>query len=269
MLAGLNEAAQSYDALVTAFATLGDVIQARAPDEARNLFADYALPKLIDLIQKHPTKRHGTLRIMYAFCAPDAQVHIQVIKGLQDRLGDMPVFLHCLAILVFLETEFNADLVDLYSYYAMIGLSLASPGLRGACLGMLSLLATCALPQVLPVLPQVEGMRTEMWWEIQSQLLVFSAALLGQLHASDPEHVQPIEAVQRIVEAIFTPEATLRVRKVGFCNQKERQAGRAALKQHRLVVAQESWVAVRLPQQCRLQSFPVACDVLHEGSLSV
>ena len=63
---------------MAAFATLGDMIQARAPDDARNLFADYALPKVIDLILKHPTKRHGTLRIMYAFCSPDPQVHIQV-----------------------------------------------------------------------------------------------------------------------------------------------------------------------------------------------
>ena len=215
-LVGLNETTPSYEALVIAFVSLGETIVSFDAEEARNLFGDYALPKLVEVLRRRPTKRHATLRILYAFCAEDIQMHVQVIKVLQDRVGDMPVFLHCLAILVFLEAEFNADLVDLYSYYAMIGLSVASPGLRAACIGILSLLATCYLPQVLSVLSQIEAMKTDGWWEVQSQLLIFAGALLGQLHPSDPNHVESVQTVHAIIDAVFTTEATLRVRQIGL-----------------------------------------------------
>ena len=37
-------------------------------------------------------------------------------------LQDMQTFLHCIVVLMHLEKDFTEDLVDLYLYYAMVGL---------------------------------------------------------------------------------------------------------------------------------------------------
>ena len=62
----------------------------------------------------------------------------------QDELKDQGVFMLSLASLIELETSFDDDLLDLYLYYCVVGLGMASPRLQSAALAMLQ---SCAVQQ--------------------------------------------------------------------------------------------------------------------------
>ena len=55
---------------------------------------------------------------MYSFCPNDVAPHIAAIKALQDALGDQQTFMHCLAVLVTLESAFNEDMLDKSAFMA-------------------------------------------------------------------------------------------------------------------------------------------------------
>lgn len=101
-----------------------------------DLFCDFGLPKLLACFKISPAKRPAILRLLYAFSPPDVTSHMQVgggipcpcvrvlisvcllpvqcVKKLQLALDSIPLFLHAVAILVTLETEFDSTSVDTY-----------------------------------------------------------------------------------------------------------------------------------------------------------
>jgi hypothetical protein len=139
------------------------------------------------------------LSIVYSFCSDSIAAHITAIKALQDELNDQSCFMLSLASLIELESSFDDDLLDLYLYYCVVGLGMASPRLQSAALAMLQ---SCAVQQpslVVAKLPLVTTLCKSRWWEVEAQLVVLACTLLETLEGED---AQPALS---LVESLVTP----------------------------------------------------------------
>ena len=159
-------------AVVTADATLAEA-----------LMRDFGLALLLPMFASQPGRLRLLLQVVYAFSAEAPAAHVGVIKALQEALpGQQAMFLHCLTCTVALESSFSDDLLDLYIYYCVIGLSVTSCRLRAASLSMLPVLASAGGAQgaavVLQMLPRLVELASDPWWEVQAQLGKLSATLL-------------------------------------------------------------------------------------------
>ena len=178
-LAGSAHNSESYECAVDAFVAIGNAVTQKDSHSSLAMFCDFALFKVSHTITSNPHKRVGILRIMHAFTPSDTQSHVQCIKRLQAIVTDLGSFVHCLTILAAQETRMDDMLLDLYLYYANIGLSLPNPKLRAAIIAMLATLLPIADQMIHPMLPQLEYLaETETWWETQVNLLSFCGALL-------------------------------------------------------------------------------------------
>jgi hypothetical protein len=173
----------SYAAATRGFLVLGQHIAKRDPSSSLSLFCDFALFKMAPTLVANPRKRVGILRLLHAFSPPDAPSHVQCIKRLQTIVPDLSVFIHCLTILSSNESHVDELLLDLYSYYASIGLGLPSPKIRAGAVGMLQALLPQAELVVASNLPLLERLTAEMgggmWWELQANLVSLCGSYLA------------------------------------------------------------------------------------------
>lgn len=170
----------SYNAGLNSFETIGHWITQRDSHSSLSLFCDFALFKLVNILKNNSQKRVGILRLLHAFSPIDSQGHIQCVKRLQSMVPELSIFIQCLTILSANETKLDPLLLDLYSYYATIGLGNNSPKIRAGSIAMLATL----LPQGESIVASnfpllVKLAESEIWWESQINLLTISGLYLG------------------------------------------------------------------------------------------
>eukprot|EP01038_Epipyxis_sp_PR26KG_P010620 gene10620-14262_t len=159
----------TYSAAIEGFGTLGEWITHRDPHSSLTLFCDFALIKLAPVLVNNPSKRLGILKLLHSFSPQDSSSHVQCIKRLQAIVSDLTPFIHCLTILASLEVKLDDLLLDLYSYYATIGLGMSSPKIRAGSIAMLCALLPHGEAVVASTLPQLaKNCRNENWWEIHA-----------------------------------------------------------------------------------------------------
>lgn len=170
----------SYSDAIIAFRRIGSFITEKDGLTSLNLYADFALPKLVTTIYQNPTKRFGILQTLHAFTPSFSEAHVQCIKRLQNLVTDLHVFINCLAILAIQEDALDELLLDLYSYYATIGLGAPSPKLRANCLAMLSaLLPEGELIVANSLKSLADGLSHNSWWEEMFQAIALSGQYLS------------------------------------------------------------------------------------------
>lgn len=193
---------RSFPSAVQSFRMIGLAITDRDPFSSTVLFADFALFKLASTISNHAQKRLGILQLLHAFAPNSPAAHVQCIKRLQGIIGqNLADFIACLNVLALQEESLDALLLDLYCYYATIGLSQPSPKLRAGSIAMLKALLPEGEMTVAMLLPTLEKLVDggNCWWEERSQLVALAGQFLS-LHArrklSDSDsNKNPSEAV--------------------------------------------------------------------------
>ena len=170
----------SFNSAVDAFITLGYAITEIDSHSSLSLFADFTLFKLSNTLILNSHKRYGILRILQSFTPKDTQSYIQCVKRLQIIVIDINAFIHCLVIFATTqETKFDDLMIDLYLYYANIGLAITNPKLRAGTISMLNALLPTAQNLILPLLQEIEQLAEyETWWEIRIHLLSFCGIIL-------------------------------------------------------------------------------------------
>ena len=217
----------AYAVAIETFESLGRWIYQRDPKASLPLFCDFALFKLGGVLKGHPYKRLGILRVLYGFSPHDTLSHVQCIKRLQSIIPDLQTFIGCLTIMATLETNLDASLLDLYLYYATIGLGMPSPRLRAGSAAVLSALYPLSDGLISPLLPQLQALAvSERWWEIRAHLLSLSSSILGYSTSSrDPATEEGGEgnepnpddsAAISIVDDIFTVNENTSIRQWGL-----------------------------------------------------
>ena len=171
---------RSYATGLATFIEIGACVTQTDPHSSLSLFCDFALFKLSSTLLNNSPKRLGILHLMHAFSPQETQAHVQCIKRLQSMVPDLSIFIHCLTILCANEPRFDALLLDLYSYYATIGLSSVSPKVRAGSISMLCSLLPQAELIVASNLPLLEKICLgDSWWEIQAFLLSVASTFLS------------------------------------------------------------------------------------------
>lgn len=170
------------------------------------MFVDFGLTKAAALLQKSKPARAAILQIIYSFCPNDVAPHIAAIKALQDALGDQQTFMHCLAVLVTLESAFNEDMLDLYLYYCVIGLGMPSQQLRAACLSILPIAANQNPELVLSKLDMLEQAGNGDWWEVHAQLVVVYASLLDVMDTDNAQAEQVYMLLNKTIARCSNPD---------------------------------------------------------------
>jgi hypothetical protein len=224
----------AYHTAIDTFESLGRWIHQKDPKSSLVLFCDFSLFKLSSTLQTHPYKRLGILRTLYAFSAHDTSSHIQCIKRLQHIVTNLHVFIHCLTILSSLEQQLDMSLLDLYQYYAIMGLGIPSPKIRAGATSVISNLYPLSGGMISPVLPQLMSLaETETWWEIQCHLLTLAAHILEarlpeNCHQLDPatdeapwrggeDEITADESYAlSFLALLFTPQASKMVKQWGL-----------------------------------------------------
>uniref|UniRef100_K3WR73 Spermatogenesis-associated protein 4 n=1 Tax=Globisporangium ultimum (strain ATCC 200006 / CBS 805.95 / DAOM BR144) TaxID=431595 RepID=K3WR73_GLOUD len=187
------------------------------------LMSESILPKIISDLREHATKRAPLLQVVYSFVPDSVLAHIQTIKRLREGLpDDIPVFIHTLSILLYMENDLDDTLVDLYYYYCCIGLEAPCEKLRAACLSMLVPLVSYDLSLVVDLLPRLTQFSSRYaWWEVKGQLLIVSSAFLHSASKppaqdSDRDLTDQIELALTIIEREFHPSANMNMRRIGL-----------------------------------------------------
>lgn len=202
----IPESSPNFEEFVEVFHILGHSLMEKDQNSAWILFEDYALFKIVPLIQTDVLKRRQLLSIIYAFCPNDPSVHMNVIKSLQDKLQNQHTFIHILSHLSHLEEQFSPALLDIYMYYATAGLTTASPKLRATSLYILFPLVDHSLESCKALIdPTLKPMAEDPWWEVKAQLVVLSAKILSNLSNSDPISQDLYDLIQNILSTPLTP----------------------------------------------------------------
>lgn len=182
-LSNAPHTSSTFASVIEVFSAIGKNIVQKEPSNSLPLFFDFALQKLINTLERNPQKRLGILKILFAFSPNETKAHIECIKRLQAILSDLQIFIHCLTILASLETILDDALLDLYMYYAIIGLGMPSPKLRSGAVQVMAYLLPQAEGVVSSMIPQlIKVASTDKWWEMQAQLLTYVGNLLKCEH---------------------------------------------------------------------------------------
>lgn len=169
-----------YENAVSVFESIGQYLTDIDPSNSVTLFCDFSLFKMSNTLLRNPLKRRGILRLLHAFAPSDVHSHVQCIKRLQSMVSELSVFIHCLTILASNESQMDDLLLDLYSYYATIGLAQPSPKIRAGSIAVLSCLLPRAESIVALSLPQLElSLQTENWWEVHTNLINLCGSFLA------------------------------------------------------------------------------------------
>jgi hypothetical protein len=184
-------ASQTFAAAVCVFESLGKSVVMRDPSASLPLFFDFSLAKIVSTLHSNALKRPGIIRALIAFAPEDTSSRIQLIKRLQAVIPDLKIFIHCLTILAYHEKRFDSTLIDLYTYYATIGLGMANPKLRAASVWVLSIVYDSAKNVVMNILPNVLTMAmSDTWWEVHAHTLTLCGLVL-----EESAHAECVSAV--------------------------------------------------------------------------
>jgi len=143
---------------------------------AYEVLTHYALPFLLPLLRglQSPKKTELLLGVLYAMMPFTAAAHIDTIRALQSAVNSQERFLGLLPFLLQMETptatHFTSDLIALYVYYCVLALDLPKPELRAAAVAMLVTVAETNPTPVVALLPKLDALADEGWWEIAAQL---------------------------------------------------------------------------------------------------
>lgn len=118
-----------------------------------------------------------------------------------------------------MEPELDETLLDLYHYYATIGLDNTSEKLRAAAISMLPAFLPYQASLVHAMLPRLVAFSYPYaWWEVKVQLIILSSSILNAVDLSEEDagEKEAIIVSLDILHKEFTPKASLNIRKLGL-----------------------------------------------------
>merc|ERR1719161_1383804 len=200
-LVDFSESSPVFESIVFLFKRLGDLMRDADPSLTQQLMTEVGLPSLAKELASSPEKREALCEIIYSYTQEETLSHLLVLRALKERLNDLPVYISCLSCLVSHDARLGVldeHLLDLYIYYALMALQNLQPRIRVAGLAIFASIAGSSEQQssVLAVLPSLEALVTDDWWEVQAQLLLLSSQLLTKLVGRAPKNGKATLSIQ-------------------------------------------------------------------------
>lgn len=223
LLSGNDEEHLLFQSMQEILTHIGRQCVKRDSTAAALLLTENLLPRVIQDLRGNAAKRAPLLQVVYSFVPDSVLAHIQIIKHLREGMqNDIPVFIHTLSILLYMENDLDDTLVDLYHYYCCIGLETSCEKLRAACLSMLVPFLSYDALLVVDLLPRLTQFSSRhAWWEVKAQLMIVASSFLHiasgpAAEESERDMTDQIELALTIIEREFHPSANLNLRRIGL-----------------------------------------------------
>mmetsp|Transcript_36374 Transcript_36374/g.85393 ORF Transcript_36374/g.85393 Transcript_36374/m.85393 type:complete len:859 (+) Transcript_36374:55-2631(+) len=213
---------------------VGGRIAASEPALADGMLRDYVAPRICAMLASLPRQRANLLRLLYAFTPANAEARIGAIKLLQAGVTSQPLFLEALSHLVTLDVHAAAAaaharsdvdildsspgldqwLLDLYSYYAAVGLCKPSPALRAGALHVLWSLSESHPSVALHSVGHLAAMAVEpnIQWEVSASLGALAGTLLFKLDRATEEGADASHVLVGVLATLLAAPAAAHVR---------------------------------------------------------
>ncbi|KAL9649782.1 hypothetical protein ABK040_009596 [Willaertia magna] len=152
LIPGLKYDKESFKEIASIIEKIGQVMLLRDPDSTWELFEDFVLDKIIEIVKSHNSKREELLALVYNFCANEITSHKQALLKVQSKCSHIPLIIHCFSIMIRNESQllritdnsngpiFDEDQSSLFKIYAdqaILGLWNNSPKVRASSLSIL------------------------------------------------------------------------------------------------------------------------------------
>ncbi|CAD7927847.1 unnamed protein product [Amoebophrya sp. A120] len=227
---------------------LGATLSKTDPVITEHLWIDGGLPDMAKLATLVGSKREAVADFVFSYSGDTSQAHIAALRHLKERVAEVGVYVNLLSFLVGIEAQMgllgDPTLLDLYLYYAQLGIQDASPRVRVFGLSILTQIVSAkedydynktadyapeakdiSLEGVFALVPAMKNLAQDTWWEVQAQLLLLACHLLLNLvsasssEASAPPRPPETEKLlMHFVQSIFIPTNSRNVLQVGLAN---------------------------------------------------
>ena len=152
---------------------------------------------LIEIVESNEFKRNEMMYLFYCFTSQTVNSHLRVLNTLKEKIKNRNIFYYCISKLLVYEGETSGDDLDpdLYEFYyksAAYGLLSTSPVTRTKCITVLSYLSKINAEVVLNILPSIEPLVHDFYWELKGQILILCANCLTKFNTMDEEATQEI-----------------------------------------------------------------------------
>jgi len=227
-LADFSDGSRVFNGVVELFKAVGTIMAEKDAVLTQQLLIDVALPSVAPLLKEAAGKRESVCEFVTAFAQPGAVGRLGMLRALKEAIADTPVYVACLSYLVCLEEQ--EDLADEhlnghYMYYASVALHTGQPRVRVAGLSVLAALTAprdCALgvvTGVLALLPSFAPLVADAWWEVQAQLALLAAQLLGHCtrQGLDASGGEVEELLGVTTQLLGSPGTSRMTRQVALC----------------------------------------------------
>jgi hypothetical protein len=210
-----DESSPVFESLVFCLTRLGQSM--REVDEAalQMVFLEMVVPQLAEILVSSAGKREALCDLMLAY-VPLAS-HLTLLRVLKTHIPDLGIYMLCLSHTCRadeLQNMLDEYLLDLYVYYGMIALTQGAPKVRVAGLVILANLVQAGqVAAVWNLIPELQALKADPWWEVQAQLMVLCANMVraGKALEADGEDV-----LISVLESIFRPTQSKNILQVGL-----------------------------------------------------
>lgn len=233
-LSNFSETSPVFEGAVSLLRRVGEIMQEQDRVLSMQLLLDVALPQLSVLLSEAPGKREHLCGLTSVFVQIGDAARSTVLARLKEHLAkNSAAFVMCLANFAALEAQSTNAFArgpqgepdDAYSFFLKHGalaLQQAQPRVRVAGLAIFASILGAPnsdYTQVDGVLPQIECLADDDWWEVRAQLLVVSARFLGRLfndQSQSEEHEIKVERLLSLVHRVFSSANSTNLRQVGL-----------------------------------------------------
>jgi hypothetical protein len=181
--------------LTKTLAQIGNKLLNFDPMQTEIYFLEYTIDDLIEIIEKNMFKRNEMMYLFYCFVSQTVNSHLRVLMRLKDKIKNKDVYYYCISKLLKFENESETEGLDpdLYNFYiqsASLGLMSTSPITKTKCISILSYLSNTNAELITTLLPRIEPLVFDSYWELQGQILILCGNCLHQFNNFGEDNYQ-------------------------------------------------------------------------------
>lgn len=160
------------------------------PLQTEVYFLEYGLDELLEIMTDNLFKRNDMVFLLYCFVQTTTNSHMRVLQKIKDKIGVSkkdPYFSIISKLLLYESEDISPEIFNFYLREAAQGIYSQSPVTRTKCVSILSYFSRIHLQPILPLVPILQKMCKEDYWELKGQLLILCSNALLYLNTFEEE----------------------------------------------------------------------------------
>jgi hypothetical protein len=138
-------------------------------------------------------KKNDMVFLLYCFVQNTTNSHLRVLQKIKDKIGNSKrdAYYFIISKLLLYENEdISSEIYNFYLRDAAQGIYSVSPVTRTKCVSILSYFSRIQLEPILPLIPVLQKMCKEDYWELKGQILILCSNSLLYFNTNFDEQEQ-------------------------------------------------------------------------------